>query len=131
MIYAIGMGRKTIPWDLIEKLLKERGKSREWLEVALTLEKNNISNWKKRGVPKSRVAEIATILNTTSDYLLGIEGAIKDVYANPHSDELVIVAKLVAIYSRLLPEEREDLILYAESIERTRAGRNIILNESQ
>lgn len=78
VLYSCHMGIKTIPWALIEELLAERNKSRDWLEQKLNVETNNISNWKKRGVPKGRAAEIAAALGTTSDYLLQIPGALKD-----------------------------------------------------
>jgi phage repressor protein C with HTH and peptisase S24 domain len=77
--YSCDMTLKTIPWELVEQLLKERGRSREWFESELDVRTNNVSNWKARGVPKNRAAEIANILGTTSDYLLQRPGAAKDI----------------------------------------------------
>lgn len=73
------MSEKTIPWALIEDLLQDRGRNREWLERELNVETNNISNWKKRGVPKNRAGELARALKTTADFLLLVPGALRDL----------------------------------------------------
>lgn len=78
MLYACQMATKTIPWALVEQLLRERKRSRDWFEKTLDVRPNTVSNWKDRGVPKNRAADIARALDTTADYLLQNPQAAKD-----------------------------------------------------
>ncbi len=73
LIYSSWMKNKTIPWALIQEQLDAIGKTRDWLEASLDVEKNVITNWKSRGVPKGRAAELGLLLGTSADFLLGIE----------------------------------------------------------
>jgi phage repressor protein C with HTH and peptisase S24 domain len=87
--YASCMMTKTIPWELVEELLHERSRSREWLETELGVRANTYSNWKKRGAPKNRAADIARALNTTADYLLQVPSATRDT-SSPASNGATI-----------------------------------------
>lgn len=71
--YAMAMKKGNIPWPLVEGLLTKKNQDRAWLEQALGVEKNVVTNWKARGIPRNRAAELAKVLSTSADYLLGIE----------------------------------------------------------
>lgn len=73
------MTTKTIPWHLVEDLLKARDRDRDWLQRELQAAPQVVTNWKTRGVPKGRASEVAKALGTTSDYLLQLPGATRDI----------------------------------------------------
>lgn len=129
MLYAVAMATKTIPWKRVEELLDERQKSREWFELALKLEKNNISNWKNRGVPKARVAEIANLLNTTSDYLLERDGAAKDAHVSKVPSNYDDIVRLVMLFNNATIEGRIQILDSAESAPKITARQNVASND--
>lgn len=75
--YAVDMKKRNIPWPLVEALLSERGRDRPWLEAQLDVKKNQITNWKTRGVPRAHADSLAILLKTSTDYLLGVPGSQK------------------------------------------------------
>lgn len=73
--YALAMKKGNIPWSLVEGLLTKKGQDRSWLESQMQVQKNVVTNWKARGVPKSHAGTLAKLLGTSSDYLLGVAPA--------------------------------------------------------
>jgi phage repressor protein C with HTH and peptisase S24 domain len=70
--YSKHMKNKTIPWTVIQQRLNSLGKSREWFEHTMGIEKNVLTNWKSRGAPKGRAAELGIALETSADFLLNV-----------------------------------------------------------
>lgn len=56
-------------FKLIEAQLKVQGKTKVWFADALNESTQNINNWKKRGVPASKVKRISEVLGVSRDYL--------------------------------------------------------------
>lgn len=76
--YAIGMATKSIPWGRVAQRLEELEAGQAWLQANLRCAPAVITNWKSRGVPRSRAAEVASVLRVTTDWLLETPGAIKE-----------------------------------------------------
>lgn len=66
------------PWEVIEQALARRRppKNQEWLAVQLSksgkaITPQGVSNWKSRGVPPARFAELADLFGLTTDQVAG------------------------------------------------------------
>jgi len=55
----------------VESELKASGNTKVWLANALRESTQNINNWKKRGIPPSKVKAIAQVLGVSREYLEG------------------------------------------------------------
>lgn len=116
--YPAAMATKTIPWEVVEALLVKLKKSRDQFEKELSVEKSTISNWKNRGVPRGRAAEIAALLNTTTDHLLQIQTLLPE-------SKPAIKAEPSGEFSLewVSPKEKELLTLYRQT---SKTGREFI-----
>lgn len=78
LIHLPTIGEMT-PWEVIEEALARRKppKNQEWLADQLTqrsgkrVTPQGISNWKSRGVPAARHAELADLFGLTTDQVAG------------------------------------------------------------
>lgn len=98
--------------DKIETLAKEKGMSLSFLCGKLGLARNYLSEVKKgkTKISDDRLAIIADILNTTSEYLKG-ETDIKEKPTSAQADELSETVKKIVDVASTLPQEKQSLVL--------------------
>jgi len=119
--YAVEMKARTIPWKLIEALLGELDKDRQWLQSELDVQSNTVTNWRTRGVPQSYAGALGVLLGTNADYLLGVKGATRygrDVAPHrpmPAPPTEAQIGEWILLFMKMPPETREDSLASARA----------------
>lgn len=112
MIYSFAMSEKTIPWEFIERLLTDSGKTSKGLLASLEVTKSRFSNWKQRGVPLNQAAAIAGHIGISIDYLLQKKGAIKEA---PTDQDFYPIIYLITKYNNCNAKGRRAIMDAADS----------------
>lgn len=73
MLSGLCHGALVTPWEVIEGALARKKPKRDqaWLAKKLDISEQAISNWKERGVPRSRYEDLADALGLTLEQIAG------------------------------------------------------------
>ena len=107
--------------DRVLKLAERRQMTQADLARALGVERQDVTNWKARGMPANRLAAAAQTLGCSVDYLLG-RGPPPEIDNQGRTPREIIGKQLLDLFWSLPEQRRDDLLALANMWANQEAG---------
>ena len=107
-----------------KEIAKGRGISMELLAKQVGISKSGIYQWDKHEPKPSTVEKVATVLNVSTDYLLGRSDDM-NAFSNPDSDEASGLGQsiMMAFDGKDIPDEDKEKLLEFARFLKSQRGR--------